>query len=162
MLPKRRVYSDDFQTPDWVVDYLVPYLRREWVIWECAKGRGNLVRALERKGFKVIGTDIREGYDFLSWEAEGYDCIVTNPPYSLKDEFLERCYELRKPFALLLPLTALETRRRQRLFKEYGVEVIVLPRRVNFEVPSGRGSRCWFPVGWFTDWLGIGRQLIFI
>jgi len=70
MLSKRRIYSDDFQTPDWVIDYLIPYLRREWVIWECAMGKGNLVRALERKGFKVIGTDVREGYNFLEWEAE--------------------------------------------------------------------------------------------
>jgi len=162
MLPKRKVYSDDFQTPYWVIEYLVPYLKKEWIIWECAMGKGNLVRALEQRGFKVIGTDIKDGYDFLKWTPKRFDCIVTNPPYSLKNEFLERCYELGKPFALLLPLTALETERRQRLFKKYGVEIIVLPKRVNFETPSGKGSGSWFPVGWFTNWLGIGKQLIFV
>jgi len=99
---------------------------------------------------------------FLKWVPEEFDCIVTNPPYSLKNEFLERCYELKKPFALLLPLTALETRRRQRLFKEYGVEIVVLPKRINFETPSGRGSGSWFAVGWFTNWLNIGKQLVFV
>ena len=38
-----------------------------------------------------------------------FDCIITNPPFSLKQEFLQRCYELGKPFALLLPLTTFES-----------------------------------------------------
>jgi hypothetical protein len=162
MLPLKKTYSDDFQTPSEALDYLLPYLRRDWIIWECAMGKGNLVKALREKGFTVIGTDILQGYDFLKWTPERFDCIVTNPPYSLKNEFLERCYELRKPFALLLPLTTLETRRRQRLFKEYGVEIIVLPRRINFETPSGKGSGSWFAVAWFTNWLNIGMQLVFV
>jgi hypothetical protein len=162
MLPLKKVYSDNFQTPFEAIEYLVPFLKKEWLIWECAMGKGNLVRALREKGFNVIGTDILQGYDFLKWVPEKFDCIVTNPPYSLKNEFLERCYELRKPFALLLPLTTLETRRRQRLFKEYGVEIIVLPKRINFETPSGRGSGSWFAVAWFTNWLNIGRQLVFV
>ena len=162
ILPLKKAYSDDFQTPSEALDYLLPYLRRDWIIWECAMGKGNLVKALREKGFTVIGTDILQGYDFLKWTPERFDCIVTNPPYSLKNEFLERCYELRKPFALLLPLTTLETRRRQRLFKEYGVEIIVLPKRINFETPSGKGSGSWFAVAWFTNWLNIGRQLVFV
>ena len=162
MLPLKKAYSDDFQTPPEALDYLVPFLKKDWLIWECAMGKGNLVKALREKGFNVIGTDILHGYDFLRWAPERFDCIVTNPPYSLKNEFLERCYELRKPFALLLPLTTLETRRRQRLFKEYGVEIIVLPKRINFETPSGKGSGSWFAVAWFTNWLNIGKSLVFV
>ena len=37
-----------------------------------------------------------------------YDGVITNPPYSLKDKFIEHCYELDKPFALLLPVTAIQ------------------------------------------------------
>lgn len=66
------------------------------------------------------------------------------------------------PFALLLLLTTFETRRRQRLFKEYGVEIIVLPKRINFETPSGKGSWSWFVVAWFTNWLNIGKSLVFV
>jgi len=65
MPPKRRNYSDDFQTPEYAIEPLLPYLRKDWIIWECACGKGNLVRALERRGFKVMGTDIRIGHDFL-------------------------------------------------------------------------------------------------
>jgi hypothetical protein len=68
---------------------------------------------------------------------------------------------VKKPFALLLPLTTFETTKRQKLFKKYGVEVIFLPKRINFETPSGKGSDSWFAVAWFTNWLNIGKQLIF-
>jgi len=164
--PLNPVSSDDFQTPPEALKYLIPYLNKNWVIWECASGKGNLVRELRKNGFTAFGTDILNGtaYDFLSFTKDdvmGVDCIVTNPPYSLKQEFLEHCYELEKPFALLLPLTTFETVKRQLLFKKYGVEVIFMPKRINFETPSGKGSGSWFATAWFTNWLNIGKQLIF-
>jgi hypothetical protein len=160
--PMKQGNSDDFQTPPIALNPLLPYLKKEWLIWECAEGRGNLTKALKQKGFNVIGTDILQGYDFLNWFPEKFDCIITNPPYSLKQKFIERCYKLNKPFALLLPLTALETLKRQSLFKKWGLELILFDKRINFETPSGKGSGSWFASAWFTNWLNIGRQLTFV
>ena len=153
---------DDFQTPPEALESLLPYLRKDWLIWECACGKGNLVKGLKRKDFQVIGTDILAGQDFLKWQPKKFDCIITNPPFSLKQEFLERCYSLKKPFALLLPLTTFETEKRQRLFAKYGLEVIFLPSRINFETPSGNGSSSWFATAWFTNGLNIGKQMTFV
>lgn len=38
-----------------------------------------------------------------------YDCdwIISNPPYSNKDEIIERCIEIGKPTILLLPIESL-------------------------------------------------------
>ena len=96
------------------------------------------------------------------WQPAHWDCIVTNPPYSLKQKFLARAYQLGKPFAFLLPLTTLETRIRQELFKKYGLEIILFDRRINFEVPSLKESRSWFSTAWFCSGLRIGRQLTFV
>ena len=159
-LPQNVISSDDFQTPAHALDPLLPYLDKEWWIWECATGKRNLQYALTRAGYKCFGTDILTGHDFLEKNIE-CDCIITNPPYSLKNAFLNRCYRLQKPFALLLPLTTFETKKRQALFREYGVEVIFLPKRINFETPSGQGSGSWFATAWFTWGLGIGQQLTF-
>ena len=139
--PMKQGASDDFQTPPEALYPLLPYLKKDWTIWECACGKGNLSDFLKEQGYNVIATDILTGHDFLKWKPEKFDCIVTNPPYSLKQQFLERCYELKKPFALLLPLTTFETAKRQRLFKKYGVQVIFFDKRINFETPSGKG-RC--------------------
>lgn len=157
--PKRKQYSNDFQTPPYAVKPLLPFLKKDWVIWECASGKGNLVKTLENEGFKVIGTDILQGYDFLKWKPEKFDCIVTNPPYSLRYEFLERAYELGKPFAMLMTLTTLEGKR-QKLFREYGIELLLLDKRINFETPSGKGSGAWFPVAWFC-WKLLPEKIVF-
>jgi len=155
--------SDDFQTPPIALKPLIPYLKKDWTIWECACGKGNLVNEFTKLGFNVVCTDILQSlhYNFLFYEPDFYDCIVTNPPYSKKQEFLERCYRIGKPFALLLPLTTFETYNRQKLFKRYGLEVILFDKRINFKTPSGQGSGSWFATAWFTNWLNIGQQLIF-
>jgi len=161
--PLSQGHPDDFQTPPEALKPLLPYLKKDWLIWECASGKGNLVDALNKKGFLTEGTDILTGYDFLNWKPKEFDCIITNPPFSLKQEFLARCYQLKKPFALLLPLTTFETRKRQELFEKYGIEVILFDKRINFETPNKvEKSSSWFATAWFTNWFNIGRQLTFV
>ena len=166
--PLKKGMSDDFQTPFEALKPLMPYLKKEWVIWECACGKGNLVKGLMDRGFSVIGTDLfydfgREPFrDFLTdTPSKPFDCIITNPPFKYKQQFLERCYKLGKPFALLLPLTTFETEKRQKLFRDNGLEVIFMPKRINFETPSGKGSGSWFATAWFTNGLNIEKQFIF-
>jgi hypothetical protein len=160
MLPMRTTSADDFQTPSSALAPLLPYLQKVWKVWEPAMGEGRLVAGLREQGYQVEGSDIKTGDDFLLSER---DCgvIVTNPPYSRKQEFLERCYALGKPFALLLPLTALETEERQQLFRKHGIEIILLSKRITFETPHKRKSSPWFATAWFTHGLNIGQQLTF-
>lgn len=152
---------DDFQTPPNALTPLLKFIPKDKVVWECASGKGNLVRAFQELGYQVIGSDALTGQSFFLYQPEQYDVIVTNPPFSLKQEFLEHAYCLGKPFAFLLPLTTFESKKRQSLFKKNGVEVIFLDKRVNFETPSGNGSGSWFATAWFTWGLGIGSQIIF-
>jgi len=125
--PMKLGSPDDFQTPKEALLPLLPYLKKGWTLWECAEGKGNLVRGLKEFGFNVVGSDIISGTDFFKSDLikPELDCIVTNPPYSLKNEFLKRCFELKKPFALLLPLTALESENRQRYFRKNGLQLII-------------------------------------
>ncbi|HVO28861.1 MAG TPA: class I SAM-dependent methyltransferase [Candidatus Paceibacterota bacterium] len=159
--PLKTKYLNDFQTPPAALESLYPYLKKDWLIWEPACGKGNLVNALAEHGYSVRATDITGGIDFLTIPPAPFDCIITNPPYSLKQQFLERCYELGRPFALLLPITAFETEKRQALFRKYGVEVVFLPKRLNFETPSGKGAGSWFATMWITNGLNIHKELTF-
>lgn len=142
--------SDLFQTDPVALGPLLPFLRPFKRIWEPAAGKGFLARSLEFEGHEVVSTDIDRGFDFLELKARECDAIVTNPPYSIKDAWIERCYGIGKPFALLLPYTALEGNRRQALYRRHGVDLLFLPRRVEFTTPSGKKGGAWFPVAWFT------------
>lgn len=86
-----------------------------------------------------------------------FDCIVTNPPFSLKNEFIEKCYEYKKPFALLLPITALEGEKRGKMYKEHGLELIVLDKRVNYVKNHNTN---WFNTSWFCHGL-LSKELNF-
>lgn len=165
---------DDFQSVPWMLDVLIPHLNPRWIIWDCAGGKGNLVNGLTERGFDAYGTDISHpalGYgvnwpadqrhDFLAMEPLACGMILTNPPYTLKDQFLKRCYEIGRPFALLMPLTALEGQVRQRLYARYGLELVFLPRRPEFQTPSGKNSGSWFACAWYCGFMGIGQQLNF-
>ena len=161
--PLKQGSPDDFQTPPGALAPLLPYLNKDWVIWECASGKGNLDNRFDEFGYKVVASDILTGKDFLTHPPEFCHCIITNPPFKYKQQFLERCYEIGKPFALLLPLTTFETKKRQELFKKYGLEVIFFDKRINFETPNKvENSSVWFATAWFTHGLNIGKEMTFV
>jgi hypothetical protein len=152
MPPKKSGSSDHFQTDPSDVRFMSQFLPKEWVIWENACGQGKIVSTLKEDGFEVIGTDVMQGFDFISPlipPPENFDCIFTNPPYSIKDEWLQRCYDIGKPFALLMPITALGEQERVKMYNKYGVDVLLPPARINFGTPSGEGSGSWFYAAWF-------------
>lgn len=155
---------DACQTPPHAVDPLLPYLPTDMVIWEPAQGEGFLVEAFHDSFRLVIGSDILDGQNFFEYEPDKeWDVIVTNPPYSLKFKWLERCYELGKPFALLLPVETLGAATSQAMFEQYGMELLLLNKRVNFKMPNkgwdGAGAQ--FPVAWFTWGLNLGSSIVY-
>lgn len=165
----RRYARGDYQTPPIALVPLLRWVPKDWVIWECAAGKGYLVDTLRSLGYKVFASDVITGQNFLDWEMKKpYDIILTNPPFVLKNEFIERCYELKKPWALLMPLTSLETARRQKMYREHGLQLICFPNRLDFEPPAdmkikmeGSNRGAWFSVAWFTHGLKLPKDIIF-
>jgi hypothetical protein len=155
---------DACQTPPYALDPLLPYLNPDWIVWEPAMGEGLLLEGLFDGGISnVAGTDILTGDNFFEFEPEAWDAIVTNPPYSIKYDWLKRCYTLGKPFALLLPLETLGAKTAQEMFKTMDIQVILLDRRINFKMPNigFEGSSAQFPVAWFCWRLELERDLIY-
>lgn len=153
---------DACQTPPYAVAPLLPYLQRYSQLWEPAAGEGYLAAALEKAGHVVVKTDILTGQNFFFTQPPYRIPIITNPPYSVKVEWLARCYELELPFALLLPVDTIALGEAQALFEQHGIEIIWLNRRVNFKMPQrGWGGRAQFSTAWFTNNLGVGRENTF-
>jgi hypothetical protein len=164
---------DDFGTPTNILSSLIPFLKPQSKIWECASGTDIMVDGFREKGFNVIGTTLYSSeperkVDFVYDVEKGnaiatnIDYIITNPPYSLKDEFIERCYQIGKPFALLMPLTALEGKKRQAMYKKYGLQLIIPNKRINFITPDGKGAGSWFTTAWFTYGLNLAHDIEFV
>jgi len=154
---------DACQTPAYAVDPLLPYIPERWLIWEPASGEDMMVEAFYDAGRKVVSSDIITGKNFFKWQPKKWNCQITNPPYSIKYDWLERSYALGKPFALLLPVETLGAKTAQLMFDKHGIEIILLDKRVNFKMPNKGwdGSGAQFPVAWFTWKFKLGAQIVF-
>lgn len=88
---------------------------------------------LRAQGNKVICTHIDNGQDFFTVSVPQCDMIISNPPYSVKTEVLERLFEIDKPFAMLVGVVGLfESQRRFDMFKNNEFEIMYLNRRVAY------------------------------
>jgi len=167
---------DQCQTPMYAVEILLPYLK-DWYIWEPASGKGYICEYLAYWGFFVQGTDILQGdkYNFFTYDiAEDtdvhgphddyftWDAIITNPPYSIKYHWIQRCLEFSKPFALLVPVETIATQRFATFVENYGeFEYIIPHQRVDFEMPNKgtEGGGAQFPTLWITKGFNIGQTI---
>lgn len=139
--------NDEFFTPTYAVKPLLKYIPRDVKrIWcPCDTEDSKIVQILGKEGFEVQPSHIEEGCDFLNFDLPfAYDMIITNPPYSIKNKIIKRCYELGKPFALLLPLTGLEGEARCEMYDKEGIGVVILDKRVEF-----LKGNVWFNTSWF-------------
>ena len=128
--------SDEVYTPAYAVKPLLKYLDRGnkpcYTIW-CPfdTEESEYVKLLRAEGHKVIATHIDNGQNFFTYEPkEHYDFIISNPPFSLKDAILKRLNELNKPFAILLPLPALQGQKRFPYLKD--CQALIFDKRINF------------------------------
>jgi hypothetical protein len=132
----RTIESDEVLTPAYAVEPIVKYLKikkysKIWCPFDFENSQ--YVRVLRKERFVVYPSILAEGKDFLNFRPEfNFDCIVSNPPFSIKDRVLQRCYEIGKPFALLLPQNSLQGKNRGKLFIKYGLEYLGFDKRICF------------------------------
>ena len=117
-------------------------------IWECAAGEGDMAKVLRRGGYKVRETDIlTDGTDFLTQSTAWKGSIVTNPPYSLADEFIHRAIRLAsEQVAMLLPIGSLGGQRRYKSL--WGIRPPCLVISVVDRMPMVRGGHSQFNHVW--------------
>lgn len=124
-----RIRADDdfYSTNPVAIDYLLEHEDFDENIWECACGNGKLSERLKEKGFNVRSTDLvyrdygeNESVDFLAQNQVFDGDIITNPPYTLALEFVEKALELsNRKVAMFLKIQFLETKKRYlNLFKD--------------------------------------------
>lgn len=126
---KSKDYSDLYSTPEIALDKLfevVDFSTDEKYFEPCA-GIGIVSEYLRNRGLYVVTNELFEhGYtteyneDFLNTDIEfNYDTIISNPPYKLANEFVNKGFECTKEQYLLLRLQFLESKKRyEQLFSK--------------------------------------------
>ena len=135
--------NDEYFTPVCAVYPIVKRLNPGASVW-CPFDTADsaFVKVFSRLGFRVIYGHIQTGQDFFLTDVPECDYIISNPPYSLKNQVLKRLYDIGKPFAMLINFQGIfDSRERFRLFKENRVEMLWLSPRVNYNYADGKPAR---------------------
>lgn len=107
----KRKKSDFYETPYSLTRLLLEEEPLWGTILEPAIGGGAIVKVLKEHGYKKIYT-VDEKEDFLKQRAT-YTTIITNPPFSLSQEFILKAKKLaRQKIVFLLPLSYLHGKKR--------------------------------------------------
>jgi hypothetical protein len=159
---------DLYETPAVAVETLLrvepAILKYKPAIWEPACGRGAISEVLKAHGLLVHSSDIRPQYagahqfDFLrdpipEWHPDPI-VIITNPPYMLAQEFVERSFDTGVDWVfMLLRLAFLESERRSPILDD-GRLVAVYPFKKRLPMMhrdgwTGNKASSAIPFAWF-------------
>jgi len=147
----QRLADDFYETP---AESVVPLLRwlgdrlhKSFRILDPCAGRGAILRVCYEHDFGVIGMELDPDRAAVcdatygcknanaldkSIEWPVHDAIVTNVPFSLSDEFLERILASGKPAAVLHRMAFAAGQERSAFWKAHPAGMGVLPTRPNF------------------------------
>lgn len=146
-LTRKRIENDFYATPFHATEAILDRVELYGSILEPAAGQGHISKVLHEyyPNEEVISTDlvkreskfgitIHGNIDFLIYNFNRkFDNIITNPPFSLAQEFIERALDLSNRKVLMLAkVQLLEGIKRKELFENSPLKyVYVFSKRVN-------------------------------
>lgn len=125
------------ETASWIIDYFNP----QGSILEPASGKDVFFNLF--KNTKKYRCEISDGIDFFDWHLK-VDWIITNPPYSIYDSFLEKSFEIADNVVFFVPIAkAFKSNKIESLVIKYGG----LKEIIYMGGGSKHGFSFGFPVG---------------
>lgn len=156
-----RVDQDVYATPAYCVEKLLPWLDFEprppsarVTFFEPCRGDGAISDRIPQHVYREY-CEIREGTDYLTTPVPRTDLIITNPPYSLAQEFLSKSLSEADTVVYLLRLNFLGSVTRKPFWNAHQPShVFTITPRPRFV--NGGSDACEY--GWFV-WDRGGRVL---
>jgi len=151
-------------TPKHAWESILHIIPKNKIIWEAFYGDGASGKYLTELGFDVI----HEPIDFF--EEDRGDIIVSNPPFSICKEVLQRIKDLGKPFILILPTSKINTQYFRKIFENEDDPIqIVIPRKrihftklINGKIPEGYKSTCNFDCFYYCWKIDLDRDITWL
>lgn len=142
MKMNKRLPNDAYQTPDYTIDSLFSVLDipPKITFLEPCKGEGNIFYRDELWNSYKEYCEIDHDKDYFNYKpSTAVDLIITNPPFSLAEEFLRKSILEARNVIYLLRINFLASKKRQQLWEDIGTpnKLLVLSARPSF---TGEGT----------------------
>lgn len=101
-------HNDEFYTPLYAIKPILEFIPPSVKVWCPFDTEQSLFVKELSKTNEVVYSSLLNGQNFFEIEVpENTKYIISNPPYSLKTEVLERLFKFDIPFAMLLGIVGL-------------------------------------------------------
>jgi hypothetical protein len=139
--------NDEYYTPPILVELILTYVKKESTVW-CPfdTSESEFVIQLKQEGHRVIHSHIKDGFDFFELMAPECDYIISNPPFSRKNEVFRRLFNMGIPFAMVMNVQILNYHETGDLFKDYALELLLPNKRISYDgnaIPFLSGYFCY-------------------
>lgn len=149
--------KDEYYTPSILVDVVLPFIKPNSVIW-CPfdTNQSEFVRVLDGAGHLTIQSHIWQGFDFFNYQPDKFDYVISNPPFSMKNQVIERLVGIGKPFAMLLNLQCLNYIGIRKLVRDNRIQLLLPDKNVSYD-----GGSCPFASLFFCYKMKLPSNLVF-
>ena len=162
--------SDFYSTPEWCIDSFLKEFGEPIgsLVYEPCAGNGVIIKSLHKnfKSLSIKANEIRQeetqnlyqagadgvlSMDFLDFKGSNpfIDLVISNPPYSIAKEIIEKCFEYspKAEIVMLLRLGFLESQKRKQFWDKHPLtQLYPLLKRPSF---TGKGTDA-TAYGWFV------------
>lgn len=136
--------TDEWYTPEEAVISILKHIPSNKIIW-CPfdTEESNFVKVFRESGYTVEFSHIKnKDEDFFNYEPFDWDIMISNPPYSIRNDILQRAFSFKKPFALLMNTNGLfDSSFRWDMFKNNDFTLFYLKGRVNYMKQYGKKEK---------------------
>lgn len=143
---QERELNDYYATHPKAVEMLLELETFNKNILEPCCGEGHISKVLEQNGHNVTSYDLvdrgygKTGINFLEYNEHFNGDIITNPPYSMAQEFVEHALDIVDDgckVAMFLKLTFLESTSRRDMFNKYPPKKVYIS---SSRIPCGKNG----------------------
>jgi hypothetical protein len=118
--PKNSPEKDLVMTPEWLSKEIIKHFNPSGSILDPCKGNGAFYNNFDTDNKDWC--ELEEGIDFLAYSKK-VDWIITNPPWSKMQQFLEHGMRLSNNIVYLTTINHYTTKKRIRDMRNYGFSI---------------------------------------
>ena len=165
-MAQHKSYCVLYFTPKSAWENIVDYLPKDKIIYEPFNDVNNPNSLLSSQYLRELGCNvISKPYNPETNENDFFtsdygDCVISNPPFTLKRKVVNRLYELDKPFILIMPTSTI-TPQYFNKFKNH-LQIIVPKKRINFNYYKNDKKSCSFDTFYYCWKMNLQKDLIFL
>ena len=115
---KKATAADTVYTKEETAKWIINYYKPAGSVLDASAGKDVFYNNFASK--QRHRCEITDGIDFFEWNKK-VDWIITNPPYSIYDYFLQHCFEVADNIVLFVPIAkAFKSNKVQKMVNAYG------------------------------------------